>query len=201
MPLRGVALTKRRGHAKASSGPARPVAKGAAPQAARPNRPAKKDHRPRPAEKALGRRRAWPWLAVALTFPLFCFGWFFLPLHQWTIELRSTSLGWGNRCSHIRIDSGCGTLSAGSRLAAAYCCRLCLWFLGLSVDLHEYRLCKRAGVSRGPPCRTDRVRSFLARRPKCHALDKAIAGDGWMVVVLLRISPVVRSTYKTTRSA
>jgi uncharacterized membrane protein YdjX (TVP38/TMEM64 family) len=37
----------------------------------------------------------------------------------------------------------------------------------------------------------DRIRAFLSRRPKYRAVDQAVAKQGWQVVVLLRLSPVV----------
>jgi uncharacterized membrane protein YdjX (TVP38/TMEM64 family) len=37
----------------------------------------------------------------------------------------------------------------------------------------------------------DNIRSFLSRRPKYRTLDKAVADDGWQVVVLMRLSPIV----------
>ena len=37
----------------------------------------------------------------------------------------------------------------------------------------------------------DRLRKLLERRPKYRAIDRAIARDGWQVVVLLRLSPVI----------
>jgi uncharacterized membrane protein YdjX (TVP38/TMEM64 family) len=37
----------------------------------------------------------------------------------------------------------------------------------------------------------DKIRSLFNRRPKYRRLDKAIADDGWQVVVLMRLSPIV----------
>jgi uncharacterized membrane protein YdjX (TVP38/TMEM64 family) len=37
----------------------------------------------------------------------------------------------------------------------------------------------------------DRLRAFISRRPRYQVLDKAVAKDGWQMVVLLRLSPVV----------
>ena len=37
----------------------------------------------------------------------------------------------------------------------------------------------------------DKIRSLLIRRPKYRKLDRAVADDGWQVVVLMRLSPIV----------
>lgn len=37
----------------------------------------------------------------------------------------------------------------------------------------------------------DKIRSLLNRRPKYRSIDKAVAEDGWQVVVLMRLSPIV----------
>jgi uncharacterized membrane protein YdjX (TVP38/TMEM64 family) len=37
----------------------------------------------------------------------------------------------------------------------------------------------------------DKIRSLLKRHPKYRTLDKAVADNGWQVVVLMRLSPVV----------
>ena len=38
----------------------------------------------------------------------------------------------------------------------------------------------------------DKIRSLLNRRPKYRKLDRAVADDGWQVVVLMRLSPIVQ---------
>jgi len=37
----------------------------------------------------------------------------------------------------------------------------------------------------------DKFQSLLNRRPKYRKLDRAVADDGWQVVVLMRLSPIV----------
>lgn len=37
----------------------------------------------------------------------------------------------------------------------------------------------------------DRIRAFLAKRPKYRSIDKAVGAGGWKVVALLRLSPMV----------
>jgi uncharacterized membrane protein YdjX (TVP38/TMEM64 family) len=37
----------------------------------------------------------------------------------------------------------------------------------------------------------DKIRWLLSRRPRYRALDRAVADDGWKVVVLMRLSPIV----------
>jgi uncharacterized membrane protein YdjX (TVP38/TMEM64 family) len=37
----------------------------------------------------------------------------------------------------------------------------------------------------------DKIQSLLNRRPKYRKLDRAVADDGWQVVVLMRLSPIV----------
>ena len=37
----------------------------------------------------------------------------------------------------------------------------------------------------------DKIQPLLNRRPKYRKLDRAVADDGWQVVVLMRLSPIV----------
>src|SRR5437764_10541952 len=50
----------------------------------------------------------------------------------------------------FRIDPDCRNVFTCTGLAVAHCSRLCLWVLGISANLRQYRFCQRARLPRCP---------------------------------------------------
>src|SRR5690348_13493712 len=109
--------------------------------------------------------RWWPWAAVAFLLLVLCLGWFLLPLREWIEALQDWPLP----------------------IAAGYVYGF--WAFPLT-----YASIAFASVLAFLAARyllRDKIRSLLNRRPKYRKLDRAIADDGWQVVVLMRLSPIV----------
>ena len=79
--------------------------------------------------------------------------------------------------------------SAG--LAVAHRGWLCLRVLGISAYLRQHPLASVLAFLAARHLLRDKIRLLLNRRPKYRTLDKAVASDGWKVVVLMRLSPIV----------
>src|SRR5437762_12002923 len=47
----------------------------------------------------------------------------------------------------LHNDPDCRNFLTCARLAVAHCCRLCLWVLGISVNLCKHRICQRTRLS------------------------------------------------------
>jgi uncharacterized membrane protein YdjX (TVP38/TMEM64 family) len=136
--------------------------------------------------------RWWPWPAVGLLMLVLCLGWFLLPLREWIEALQSWLLGlglWGVLI-FILILIIVTFLPAPDwplPIAAGYVYGF--WAFPLT-----YASIAFASVLAFLAARyllRDKIRSLLSRRPKYRKLDKAVADDGWQVVVLMRLSPIV----------
>jgi uncharacterized membrane protein YdjX (TVP38/TMEM64 family) len=136
--------------------------------------------------------RWWPWAAIGLLLLVLCLGWFLLPLRGWIESLQSWLLGlglWGVLI-FILILIVVTFLPAPDwplPIAAGYVYGF--WAFPLT-----YASIAFASVLAFLAARyllRDKVRSLLSRRPKYRKFDKAVADDGWQMVVLMRLSPVV----------
>jgi uncharacterized membrane protein YdjX (TVP38/TMEM64 family) len=137
--------------------------------------------------------RHWlPWAIAGVVLLVLCLGWLLLPLREWTEALQSWLLGlglWGV-CIFAIILIVMTFLPAPDwplPVAAGYVYGV--WAFPLT-----YIAIAFASVLAFLAARyllRDRIRSLLNRRPKYRSIDKAVADDGWQVVVLMRLSPIV----------
>jgi uncharacterized membrane protein YdjX (TVP38/TMEM64 family) len=133
-----------------------------------------------------------PWALASAVLLVLCLGWLLLPLRQWIEALQSWLLGlglWGV-CVFAIILIVMTFLPAPDwplPVAAGYVYGF--WAFPLT-----YTSIAFASVLAFLAARyllRDKIRSFLNRRPKYRSIDKAVAEDGWQVVVLMRLSPIV----------
>jgi len=136
--------------------------------------------------------RWWPWAAVGFLLLVLCLGWFLLPLREWIDALQSRLWGLGLLgvlffMSILIVVTFLPAPDWPLPIAAGYVYGF--WAFPLT-----YASIAFASVLAFLAARyllRDKVRSLLNRRPKYRKLDKAVADDGWQVVVLLRLSPIV----------
>jgi uncharacterized membrane protein YdjX (TVP38/TMEM64 family) len=146
--------------------------------------------RRRGAEQEL--RRWGPRIGFALVLLVLCLGWLLLPLREWMDGLQHWFTGRG----------AWGVAIFGAVLMVATFLPLPDWPLPI-VAGYVYGawafLLVYAGIG-GPSILAflvaryvarDRIRALAARRQKYQALDKAVTKDGWQVVFLLRLSPII----------
>ena len=136
--------------------------------------------------------RWWPWAAVGVLLLVLCLGWFLLPLREWIEALQSWLLGLGltGVLIFVLILIVVTFLPAPDwplPIAAGYVYGF--WAFPLT-----YASIAFASVIAFLAARyllRDKIQPLLNRRPKYRKLDRAVADDGWQVVVLMRLSPIV----------
>ena len=145
-----------------------------------------------PGQAAKERRRWWPWAAVGLLLLLLCLGWFLLPLREWIEALQSWLLGlglWGVMIFTMILIVVTFLPAPDWPLPVAAGYVYGFWAFPLT-----YASIAFASVLAFLAARyllRDKIRLLLNRRRKYRALDRAVADDGWKVVVLMRLSPIV----------
>jgi uncharacterized membrane protein YdjX (TVP38/TMEM64 family) len=130
--------------------------------------------------------------AFGLLLLLLCLGWFLLPLREWIETLQSWLLGLGAAgvAIFVVILVLITFLPAPDwplPIAAGYIYGF--WAFPLTYGSIAFASALAFLIARY--LARDRIHSLLARRQKYRAFDRAIADEGWQVVVLLRLSPIV----------
>jgi len=129
--------------------------------------------------------------AVGFLLLALCLGWFLLPLREWIEALQSWLLGLGVTGVIFALILIVVTFLPAPDwplpIAAGYVYGI--WAFPLT-----YASIVFASVLAFLSARyllRDKIQSLLNRRAKYRKLDRAIADDGWQVVVLMRLSPIV----------
>ena len=136
--------------------------------------------------------RWWRWVPIGFLLLTLCLGWFLLPLREWIEALQSWLLGLGVTgvlifALILIVVTFLPAPDWPLPIAAGYV--YVFWAFPLT-----YASIAFASVLAFLSARyllRDKIQSLLNRRPKYRKLDRAIADDGWQVVVLMRLSPIV----------
>lgn len=137
-------------------------------------------------------RRWGPWVGFAVILLALCLAWFLLPLREWMDALQGWFRGrglWGVAvfalvlfvATFLPMPDWPLPIVAGYVYGAW---AFPLVYVGIALPSIVAFLAARHLVR-------DRIRGFLAKRPKYRPIDKAVGEGGWTVVVLLRLSPIV----------
>ena len=137
-------------------------------------------------------RRIAPWVGFGLVLLALCLGWLLLPLREWMDQLQHWLLGlgaWGVVIFALILIVATFLPMPDWPLPIVAGYVFGFWafllvYIGIAVPSMIAFLAARH-LAR------DQMKAFLARRPKYQAIDKAVTREGWQVVVLLRLSPVV----------
>jgi uncharacterized membrane protein YdjX (TVP38/TMEM64 family) len=137
--------------------------------------------------------REWlPWAGFGLVIAALCGAWFLLPLREWMDGLQSWLQGlgaWGVAIL-VLILFVMTFLPAPDwplPIAAGYVYGV--W--AFPIVYFSVAAASALAFLAARYLARDRIRAFLGRRPKYRPLDKAVAEDGWAVVALVRLSPIV----------
>jgi uncharacterized membrane protein YdjX (TVP38/TMEM64 family) len=134
----------------------------------------------------------WPWAVVGILLLVLCLGWFLLPLREWVEALQSWLWGlglWGVLIFTL-ILTVVTFLPAPDwplPIAAGYV----YGFWAFPLTYASIAFASMLAFLAACYLLRDKIRSLLVRRPKYRKLDRAVAEDGWQVVVLMRLSPIV----------
>lgn len=139
------------------------------------------------------RGRQWPgWIGAGALLLAIGAGWYLLPIGLWLGTLREwvVGLGWLGIAVFAAAYIGAVVLLApGALLTIA--AGFAYGFWGLPIAL----IAATAGASLAfvvaRHLARDHVRRAIATRRNIAAIDRAIAAEGWKIVLLLRLSPVV----------
>lgn len=121
-----------------------------------------------------------------------CFGWFLLPLREWMGDFQHWLLGlglWGVGLFALMVVVMTFLPAPDWPLPVVAGFVYGVWAFPLVFATTAFAACLVFLVARY--LARDRVRAVLQRQPKYKAIDKAVAEEGWRVVVLLRLSPFV----------
>jgi uncharacterized membrane protein YdjX (TVP38/TMEM64 family) len=143
--------------------------------------------------KAAKELRRWgPWVGFGLVLLVLCLGWLLLPLHEWMDGLQHWFTGrgaWGVIIFAIvlMVTTFLPMPDWPLPIVAGYvygAWAFLLLYVGIAVPSMLAFLAARY-LAR------DRIRGLVAKRPKYQAVDRAVAKEGWQVVFLLRLSPII----------
>jgi uncharacterized membrane protein YdjX (TVP38/TMEM64 family) len=137
-------------------------------------------------------RRWWPWAAVGFLLLVLCLGWFLLPLREWIEALQSWLWGLGLLgvlifMSILIVVTFLPAPDWPLPIAAGYV----YGFWAFPLTYASITFASVLAFLAARYLMRDKVRALLNRHPKYRKLDKAVAEDGWQVVVLMRLSPIV----------
>jgi uncharacterized membrane protein YdjX (TVP38/TMEM64 family) len=137
--------------------------------------------------------RKWlPFAAFGGLLLLLCVGWFLLPLEQWIDGLQSWLLArgiWGVAICVLTLVAITFLPAPDWPLPIAAGYVYGVWAFPMVYFSIAFASALAFIATRY--LFRDKIRTLLARRQKYRALDRAVASDGWQIVMLLRLSPVV----------
>jgi uncharacterized membrane protein YdjX (TVP38/TMEM64 family) len=138
------------------------------------------------------RRHWWPWAVVGFLLPVLCLGWFLLPLREWIEASQSWLLGlglWGVLIFTmiLIVITFLPAPDWPLPVVAGYV----YGFWAFPLTFVSIAFASVLAFLAARYLLRDKIRSLLNRRSKYRALDKAVADDGWKVVVLMRLSPII----------
>ncbi len=134
----------------------------------------------------------WGWIGGGLLLAAIVAAWFLFPLQAW-LQAFSTwikGLGvWGVLIFGLTYVVATVAMAPGSAFSIAAGLVFGFWGFPIAVVSATTGAALAFIVARYLARET--VRRQLASRPKLAAVDKAVAEEGWKVVALLRLSPLV----------
>jgi uncharacterized membrane protein YdjX (TVP38/TMEM64 family) len=142
---------------------------------------------------AADRLRRWgPWVGFGLVLLVLCLGWLLLPLRDWMDALQKWLLGLGAEgvavfAAILIVMTFLPVPDWPLPITAGYVYGV--WAFPLTYV--SIAVASTLAFLAARHLTRDRMREFLARRRKYRAIDKAVAKEGWQIVVLLRLSPIV----------
>src|ERR1700741_3220251 len=136
--------------------------------------------------------RWWPWAVVGFLLLVLCLGWFLLPLREWMEALRSWLLGLGlSGAVFFMLILIVLTFLPAPDWPLPVVAGYVYGFWAFPLTYFSIAFASVLAFFAARYLLRDKIRSLVNRRPKYQKLDEAVADDGWQVVVLMRLSPIV----------
>jgi uncharacterized membrane protein YdjX (TVP38/TMEM64 family) len=139
-----------------------------------------------------GNSSRWWLMAAAVGIVAFVAAWFLLPVREWSAALQDRLAGlgpWGAVLFAIVFVAGVVALVPGSIFTIASGVAYGFWGVPLSIAAATTGATLAFLVGRH--LARERVCAWVSRRPRLDAVVRAVNEEGWKVVGLLRLSPLV----------
>jgi uncharacterized membrane protein YdjX (TVP38/TMEM64 family) len=138
------------------------------------------------------RHASLPWIAAGLLLVAVAIGWYLLPVADWLKDLRDwiVALGFPGVVIFAMIYVAGAVILAPEALLTIVA-GFAYGFWGLPIVLVAATIGASLAFLIARYVARDKVRLLLAKRRNLAALDKAVAEDGWKIVALLRLSPLI----------
>jgi uncharacterized membrane protein YdjX (TVP38/TMEM64 family) len=136
--------------------------------------------------------RAGPWLGLGVLAAGLCLAWLLLPVGSWVEALTGWIRGLGIAgvaMFALLFILAALTLAPDWPLAIVAGMVYGMW--GVPIVLAAAVVAAGLAFLFARYLARDRIRHLLARRRHFAAVDRAVAEDGWKIVLLLRLSPLV----------
>ena len=133
----------------------------------------------------------WSGIVAARVLAAVVAAWFLLPVQAWIAAFTAWIGGlgaWGPLLYGAAYALGTVVLAPGAPLSIG--AGLAFGFWGVPVVLVGATLGAALAFLVSRHLLRDRVRRLVERRPALAAVDRAVAGEGWRIVGLLRLSPL-----------
>jgi len=134
----------------------------------------------------------WTWTTLGSIALLLCIGWFLLPIGEWggTFQRTIAGLGiWGVAIFAAVFVAATLVLAPDFPLAIAAGMVYGLW--AYPIVLIAAMIAASLAFLVARHLARPRVRALLAGKTTFMAIDSAVAEEGWRIVLLLRLSPLV----------
>lgn len=141
-----------------------------------------------------GAARQAPLIAAGLVLAAVAIGaaWYLLPVGDWLADLREwmLDLGWLGVLIFVAVYI-LGAIIMAPEAVLTVIAGFAYGFWGLPVVLMAATIGAAVAFLIARYLARERVRRFIAGRRRLAAIDRAIGADGWKIVGLLRLSPLV----------
>ena len=138
-------------------------------------------------------RRGWPaWIGAGALLLAIGLGWYLLPVGLWLGALRDwlVGFGWLGVAAFAAVYIGAVILLApGALLTIA--AGFAYGFWGLPIALTAATASAALAFLVARHLARDSIREMIEAHRNIAAIDRAIAAEGWKIVLLLRLSPLV----------
>ena len=146
------------------------------------------------AARGAGAARQAPLIAAGLVLAVAAIAaaWYLLPIADWLADLREwmLDLGWLGVLIFVAVYI-LGAIVMAPEAVLTVIAGFAYGFWGLPVVLAAATLGAAVAFLIARYLARERVRRFIAGRRQLAAIDRAIAEEGWKIVGLLRLSPLV----------
>jgi uncharacterized membrane protein YdjX (TVP38/TMEM64 family) len=141
---------------------------------------------------AAGRTELWAWVPAGAFLAALGTGWYLLPVGAWLGGTRDWIVGLGFEGVAIFVAIyAVGAVILAPEAALTIGAGFAYGFWGLPIVLVAATIGASLAFLLARHLAREKVRRLLQSRRRIAAIDKAVAEDGWKIVALFRLSPLI----------